>query len=76
MTCVKTPNGIVCLGGDIVRIMVGSRYTTFEDNSRFGPILCNRDGEVADKLFSDRSKFWTVWNEWVDGNTGPCTLRR
>ena len=67
MTRVKTPNGIVCLGGDIVRIMVGKRYVTFEDHPRFGPIRCRRDGEVADNQFFETSAFWPAWNMWLDG---------
>lgn len=66
MTCVRVPNGIVCLGGNIIRIMVGTRYMTFEDHPRFGPIRCRRDGEVADTQFSEKSAFWPVWERWLD----------
>ena len=66
MTCHKIPNGIVCMGGQIVRIKVRSRYMTFEDHPRFGPIRCNADGEVADAQFTERSAFWPVWKTWVE----------
>lgn len=66
MTCIQVPNGIVCLGGNIIHIMVGKRYMTFEDHPRFGPIRCRRDGEVADNQFTEKSAFWPVWGKWVD----------
>ena len=66
MTCVRVPNGIICLGGNIIHIMVGTRYMTFEDHPRFGPIRCRRDGDVADTQFSEKSAFWPVWGKWVD----------
>jgi hypothetical protein len=59
-------NGIVCLGGTIIHIMVGTRYVTFEDHPRLGPIRCRRDGEVAGTQFSEKSAFWPVWEKWVD----------
>lgn len=66
MTCVRIPNGIICLGGNIVRIMVGKRHVTFEDNDRFGPIRCRRDGEAADAQFSEKSPFWPAWEKWIE----------
>jgi hypothetical protein len=66
MTCVPIPNGIVCLGGRVVRIMVGKRYMTFEDHPRFGPIRCNRAGDVSNNQFAEKSPFWPAYYKWVE----------
>lgn len=40
---------------------------TFEDHPRFGPIILNARGAMADPQPGSRSVFWPAWEAWRDG---------
>jgi hypothetical protein len=59
MTCIKIPNGYVCLGNGGFYLYKGQR---FEFDERWGPQLVNAQGSGLSKEPS--KKFWNIFEEW------------
>ncbi len=56
----------ICFGGPVVRLMVNSRFHTFEMHHYFGPIKLKADGETpAENYWREDSDFWPVFDSWV-----------
>lgn len=58
MTCIKIPNGILCVGGPTVKL---GKYR-FEMHSYHGPIKLKKNGDPARTYFG--SDFWPLLERW------------
>ena len=72
--------GRVMLGGPVYTIGSGDGNTfTFEWHPMFGPARCNAKGDILADTFTERSKFWPLFQRWLDGGKqvdefGRCVL--
>jgi hypothetical protein len=64
MTCIRVPNGIVCVSPEHEVTDANGKTWRFEFHSFLGPTILRKDGQPRARLPGERSPFWPAFTAW------------
>jgi len=73
MTCIRIPNGVVCISDTTGKAKVNGRWWHWEFHHYLGPSFTDKDGEPLRKSPPENHPVWQAFGEWFKKHRANCS---